>query len=239
METAASQDLDGVTVLPLLLQYLQGRAEPAGVSAMLAQLQTWIASGAHRRKADAAATQYQSAAAVAIGDELIPNLIRALYDPVLAAGGVSLVNGTPWAYNELPMQFVDTPNTNGAHKGSAYDGGYESYLVATLQQLVGQSPVDGFGSELTARECAGGPSTCASALDQALLKTYTALVTANGTSNVAAWTMSTATVSAKQTMPVYDAINFRTLGLLGQPAIDWQNRPTFQQVIQFERHRPR
>ena len=239
METAASQDLDGVAVLPLLLQYVQGRTEPAGVSAMLAMLQSWIATGAHRRKANAGAAQYRDAAAVAISDELVPNLIRALYDPILSPGGVALVDGTPWAYDELPMQFVDTPNSNGAHKGSSYDGGYESYLVATLQQLLGLGPADGFGAELTARECTGGPSTCPAALDAALLKTYNALVAANGTSSVTAWTASTASASAKQTMPVYDAINFRTLGLLGQPAIDWQNRPTFQQVIQFERHRPR
>ena len=51
METAASQDLDGVTVLPLLLRYLKGRPEPAGVPTMLTTLQTWVASGAHRRKA--------------------------------------------------------------------------------------------------------------------------------------------------------------------------------------------
>ena len=41
METAASQDLDGVTVLPLLLKYLAGRSEPAGVTAMLAELTAW------------------------------------------------------------------------------------------------------------------------------------------------------------------------------------------------------
>ena len=35
-----------------------------------------------------------------------------------------------------------------------------------------------------------------------------------------------------------DAIQFRALGLVGQPAIDWQNRPTFQQVVEFPRHRP-
>ncbi len=53
METAASQDLDGLTVLPLLLTYLAGHTEPAGVSAMLAQLQPWIDDGAHRHKAAA------------------------------------------------------------------------------------------------------------------------------------------------------------------------------------------
>jgi hypothetical protein len=34
-------------------------------------------------------------------------------------------------------------------------------------------------------------------------------------------------------MPQYDAIAFRTLGLIGQPSLDWQNRPTFQQVVEF------
>jgi hypothetical protein len=30
-----------------------------------------------------------------------------------------------------------------------------------------------------------------------------------------------------------------TAGIVGTRSIDWQNRPTFQQVINFTRHRPR
>jgi acyl-homoserine lactone acylase PvdQ len=243
METAASQDLDGVTVLPLLLTFLSGRPEPPGVSAMLAQLRIWTADGAHRRKAAAGDTQYAHASAVAIADELIPNLIRALYDPIFAAGGVGSVgsNGgaTAAGYNVLPMQFVNTPNSGDKHLGSAYDGGYESYLVATLQQLLGQHPIDGFGPAITSRECGGGPATCGASIDAALAKTYDALVQANGSTAVASWTASSASTAANQTMPAYDSIEFRALGIVGQPAIDWQNRPTFQQVIEFPRHRPR
>ena len=40
-------------------------------------------------------------------------------------------------------------------------------------------------------------------------------------------------------MPVYDDIESQTVGLVGQPAIDWQNRPTFQQAVEFPRHRAR
>jgi hypothetical protein len=40
-------------------------------------------------------------------------------------------------------------------------------------------------------------------------------------------------------MPVYDQIQFSTVGVIGQPPIPWQNRPTFQQVIEFPAHRPR
>ncbi|MDQ2796603.1 MAG: penicillin acylase family protein, partial [Actinomycetota bacterium] len=186
METAASQDLDGLTVVPLLLRLLTGRTEPPEVMAMVTQLQSWTDAGAHRLKTAPGDTQYQHAAAVAIADELVPNLIRALYDPIFFAGGLGSAgsNGgaTAPAYNALPMQFVNTPNSGGAHLGSAYDGGYEGYVVATLQQLLGQHPVDGFGSTLTSLECNGGPSTCRAAIDAALVKTYQSLKTANGRS---------------------------------------------------------
>ena len=63
-------------------------------------------------------------------------------------------------------------------------------------------------------------------------------MTANGGStHVAAWTADTATARRGQTMPVYDDIQFPGIGIVGQPAIDWQNRPTFQQVVEFPAHR--
>jgi hypothetical protein len=52
-------------------------------------------------------------------------------------------------------------------------------------------------------------------------------------------TDSTASHAEGQTMPEFDAIHFRALGIVTQPAADWQNRPTFQQVVEFPRHRPR
>ncbi|HET8559028.1 MAG TPA: penicillin acylase family protein [Marmoricola sp.] len=243
METAASQDLDGLTVVPLLLRYTAGHPHPAGVTAMLDQLRAWVRAGAHRRKAHQGDTQYAHAAAVAIADELVPNVVRALYDPVLASGGISGVGSTGGAsvagYAKLPMQWVNTPNSGGAHLGSAYDGGYEGYLMSTLQQLLGKHPQDGFSAPLTTHECNGGPSTCRAAVDAALRKTYDALVQANGSHDVASWTASTDSEAAGQTMPEYDAIWHRALGIVGQPPIDWQNRPTFQQVVEFPRHRPR
>jgi hypothetical protein len=187
--------------------------------------------------------QYAHAAAVAIADELIPRLIRALFDPILRAGGLgsqgSNGGASALAYRKLPMQFVNTPNSGGAHLGSAYDGGYESYLVTNLEQLLGRHPRDSFGREITHRECAGGLHSCVGAIKAALRRTYRALARANGTNTVAKWTASTASAAANQPMPVYDDIQFSAVGVIGQPAIDWQNRPTFQQVIEFPAHRPR
>jgi hypothetical protein len=137
------------------------------------------------------------------------------------------------------MQWVNTPNGGGAHLGSAYDGGYEGYLMSTFQQLLGRHPADGFGRVLTRHECGGGPATCRRKVAHALDSTYAALVAANANAEVSTWTDSTASHAAGQTMPEFDSIGFRTLGLVGQPNIDWQNRPTFQQVVEFPRHRKR
>jgi acyl-homoserine lactone acylase PvdQ len=244
METAASQDLDAVTVLPLLLKVIGKQKEPAGVQAMLTQLRSWIAAGGHRIKARPANTQYLHHAAVAIGDQLMPNLIRSIFDRLLAAGGIGSPGSTGGAtavgYKALPMQFVNTPNSGGAHLGSSYDGGYEGYLMSVLEQLRGQHPRDGFHAGLEKHFCRGGLGTCRAAFNAALVKTYKQLVAANGNRHkVGSWTNSSDSKAAGQKMPLFDSIEFRALGVIGQPLVDWQNRPTFQQVIQFYRHRPR
>ncbi|HEY8301071.1 MAG TPA: penicillin acylase family protein [Jatrophihabitans sp.] len=243
METAASQDLDAVTVVPQLLSFVGRHREPAGVRTMLSSLRSWVKAGGHRIKAHANDAQYAHHDAVAIGDQLMPNLIRAIFDRLLAAGGVGAPGSTGGAtavgYRALPMQFVNTPNSGGAHLGSAYDGGYEGYLMSVLEQLRGKHPRDGFRPGLRAHLCRGGLRTCRTAIDAALVTTYNQLVKANGTKRVPSWKQSSASKAAGQSMPRFDAIEFRALGIVGQPAIAWQNRPTFQQVVQFYRHRVR
>ncbi len=238
METAAAVDLTGRQVTPLLLAETAGRTEPAGVRAMLSLLRTWMADGALRKKANPSDPQYAHAAAIAIMDELWPRLIRAVFDPLFAAGGIQSANGTATGYRVFPMAFEDTPNGGGAHHGSAYQDGWDGYLVKILDQLRGQPVAQPFPPAVTSQICGGGLPACPAAIDRALAATYQALVTANaGSTNVAAWTEDTATHAAGQTMPAYDNIQFLSVGLIGQPAIDWQNRPTFQQVAQFPAHR--
>jgi acyl-homoserine lactone acylase PvdQ len=236
METAASQDLDGLTILPALLHAIGGQHQPAGVRQMLTALQTWLASGAHRLLPSPTATQYEQHAAVAIMDQLTPAVIEAIFNPLFAKGGVSSSG-----YSIFPMGFVNEPYNGGSHLGSAYDGGWEGYVVKALDQMTGQKVAQPFSPAVTAKLCgSGGLSHCATALDAALRSTYQALVTANGGSTkVGSWTADSNTKAAKLTMPQYDAIGFETIGLVGQPEIPWQNRPTFQQVVSFPAHRPR
>ena len=138
------------------------------------------------------------------------------------------------------MQFVNTPNSGGAHLGSAYDAGYEGYLLKTLEQLRGQivtagsarpSPVD-LVRQRTEQLRRGDRQGAGEGLHGA----------GHGQRRVDRRRVVDAlpgAAAAKQTMPVFDAIQFRALGVVGQPAIDWQNRPTFQQVVSFPRHRAR
>ncbi|HEX4062221.1 MAG TPA: penicillin acylase family protein [Streptosporangiaceae bacterium] len=232
METAATQDLDGLTILPAFLQAVHGRGEPAGVQQMLAALRVWAKSGAHRQLSSAGDSQYEQADAIAIMDQLTPAIIKAIFDPLFASGGTNS-NG----YDVFPMGFTNAPDS---HQGSAYDGGWEGYTEMALDQMVGKKVADPFGSAVTSRLCgAGGLSNCGPELDAALESAYQALVTANGGStNVALWTADSATAAAGVTMPEFDNIQYQTLGIVGQPDMPWQNRSTFQQVISFTRHRP-
>jgi acyl-homoserine lactone acylase PvdQ len=236
METAASQDLDGLTIAPALLRALRGQLEPAGVRQMLSVLRTWQSSGAHRLLASPTGKQYRQAAAVAIMDQVTPAVIRAIFDPLFKAGGTS-----PGGYDVVPMGFVNEPFNGGAHLGSAYDGGWEGYVVKALGQLTGGKVAQPFSKAVTARLCGkGGLKGCRAALDAALESSFKALVKANGGSaKIASWTADTNTAAAKLTMPQYDAIGFQVLGIVGQPNLPWQNRPTFQQVISFPAHRAR
>jgi acyl-homoserine lactone acylase PvdQ len=237
METGASQDLDGRTVAPELVAFEKGQHHAKGVRQMLATLSRWAHNGAHRKKPKASAAQYRAHAAVAIMDELEPRLIKAVYNRLLHKGGVSSSG-----YSILPLKFVDAPSSS--HHGSSYDGGWEGYLQKTIQQLRGRHPADRFTSVITSRWCTSGPASCRAAINKALTSTFRTLQRINGTSRVAAWTKSSALVAdeaasgnSAETMPQFDAIHFAALGVETEPNIDWQNRPTFQQVVQFPAHR--
>jgi acyl-homoserine lactone acylase PvdQ len=241
MESAATVDLSADNILPELLPYVGDNANP-GVQAMLDLLKQWLADGAHRIKSHPGDSQYDHAAAVAIMDQLYPNLIKAFFDPVFADGGTQTYDGLPSGYSVFPqMEFANNPDYDGQHLGSAYDGGWEGYVMKVLRQLQGETVAEPFSSTLMAKICGPrGEADCRQAVNDALLATYQQLLQVNGgNTDVAAWTNTTATETAKQTMPQYDAIHFRAIGIVGQPAIDWQNRPTFQQVVEFPKHRTR
>lgn len=230
VEQAATQDLTGVAVLPALLRYL-GKTS-GHLEEMRSQLRWWVDAGAHRRSTHPADTQYAHAAAIAIWDETYPDVVRALFDHLFAAGGVSEVDGLPSAYRVLPMEFALTPNGDGTHHGDGYYVGWEGYALTALRQLSGEHPRDGFPAAVFDQLC-GGPSHCRSAIRAAFAEAFHRLAAANGTTKIARWTADTATAAQHTTMRGYDRITFMSLGIVGEPDMEWQNRPTYQQVVEF------
>lgn len=241
MEDAASVDLTGAHVVPELQQLRPSLTaglsitDAAHVNEMLDRLNAWAAAGAHRRRNAHGDAQYADAAAVAAMDELNPRLIRALFDSVMKKTGSTVQTdgaGVATGYSTMPEAFADLPS---GHIGSSYNGGWEGYTVKALQQVRGAQPAAPLSADMTSRMCTSGLAACPAAIGQALLATFNQLATLNGSTTVASWTADTET----NNIPAGDTIRFRAVGVVGQPEMDWQNRPTFQQVVDFPSHRPR
>jgi acyl-homoserine lactone acylase PvdQ len=99
--------------------------------------------------------------------------------------------------------------------GSAFNGGYYSYVRRVLDMALGQS-----GAPYLQLKCADSAvvADCRAALVVSLQRAITDLGTDMG-----AW---------DPTLEADDAINHTALGLADPPNIHWQNRPTWQQVVQ-------
>jgi hypothetical protein len=108
-----------------------------------------------------------------------------------------------------------------AHLGSSFQGGYYGYLQKAFQMALGE-PVQGRYRVL---RCADGTLAGCRA---ALLSSLRAAISQLG-GDPSQWTDD----------PADDAIKYRAIGLVGVPDSPWQNRPTFQQVVEVTAHRPR
>lgn len=236
MEDAALTDLDGRTILPALLRYARHRRHRAQVRAMLSQLRSWLAAGAMRRTATLTGTEYEHAPAIAIMDQLDTNLIEALFDRLFARGGITTSDQVT-SYDVVPLPFVDPPHdADGVHQGDGYYVGWEGEVVRALRQLQHLRQADPFSNQTMTHLCGAGG--CAKSIEAALQATYDQLRAVNGSADVSSWTEDTAAHAAGVGMPANDDIQFQAIGIVGQPAIDWQNRPTYQQVVQFPAHQP-
>ncbi len=166
-------------------------------------LQKWVDSGAHR--VDRARTgHYTDQSAIALMDAWYPLVAKAVLRPVLG----DLVDSLP----------VGIDNTPAGGRGSAWNN-VASYQWVTrdLRAVQGQH-VDGAMSQ---KYCGKGSlAACRSELRQTLTDAVATLAKQQKTSDPARWTYQKAS----------DNITFQYVGETVAP-IDWQNRPTFQQVV--------
>ncbi|MFI8436288.1 penicillin acylase family protein [Streptomyces sp. NPDC079020] len=222
MADAALTDLRGEQVLPELLKVL--RSQPVTdpeVSAAVQQLESWRASGAQRGESGEGSHRYAHADAVRIMDAWWPKLVEAEFRPGLGADLYTALTGN-LATDESPSA---AHGPSGAHSGSAFQYGWWGFADKDLRRVLGQ-PVKG---PLARTYCGGGDlNSCRDALLGTLERAAAepAAEVYPGDDSCGAGDQWCA-----------DAIIHRPLGGISQKPIHWQNRPTYQQVVEFPSHR--
>ncbi|MGH2858744.1 MAG: penicillin acylase family protein, partial [Solirubrobacteraceae bacterium] len=219
MGVAGTQDLRGVEVLPYALRIIGTPRDPALAHAV-AELRAWVASGAHRinREAPGASGRYDQSDAVQIMDAWWPLLVGAEFGPVLGPDLLSQVE-SDFPINDEPGHGAPVHGTTSTeHQGSAFDVGFYGIVQKDLRSVLGE-PVQG---PLNRVYCGGGSlSACRDALERSL-----AAAVAESPDQVYP---ADGSCKAGDQM-CHDSIEFRAIGGITQPAIEWVNRPTFQQA---------
>jgi acyl-homoserine lactone acylase PvdQ len=220
MEDSATVDMRGDKLLPLVLAVV-GRPRDPALRDAVAKLRAWQRAGAHRLDRNGDGT-YEHADAVRIMDAWWPELVRAQFRPVLGQRLFDSVQNV--------IELDNEPNNHGEHLGSAYQQGWYGYVHKDLRAVLGRSVRGRYSRRYCGR---GRLSRCRAALTQALRRALAADPAALYQDDVCdrqgrggdQW--------------CHDAIWFRPLGGVTQPLIHWQNRPTYQQIVEVQGHRPR
>lgn len=180
-----------------------GKPSDPRLQEAVALLKEWQRSGAHRRDKDADGS-YEHSPAVALMDAWWEPAAQAIFKPTLGD-----------AYDALPMGHHDNPRA----QGSAFQSGFYSHINKDLRTVLGLK-VRGKASRVYCGE--GSLKKCRADLTASLDAAVKALEEQFG-EDPSTWDANEAG----------DQIDFTPVGLQDQPNMQWQNRPTFQQVLEF------
>ncbi|MEV0440654.1 penicillin acylase family protein [Streptomyces spectabilis] len=222
MAEAAVTDLRGEQVLPELLEVIAAEAvDDPDLAEAVRQLEAWRKAGSPRKETARGSHAYAHPDAVRTMDAWWPRLVEAAFRPGL---GKDL-------YDALTAQLgVDeAPSAGhgptGAHAGSAFQYGWWGYVDKDLRTVLGR-PAEGWSR--TAHCGDGTLDACRETL----------LTTLKQALAVPASEVYPGDASCKAgDQWCADAVIHRPLGGITHRAIQWQNRPTYQQVVEFPRHR--
>jgi len=214
---AATVDSRARHTLPMLLAVV-GRDRKAGGA--VAQLRSWLRAGAHRVDRDRNGA-YAHQAAIAVFDEWWESQTtstpgaQSVAKDVLAPRLGALVN-------KLPRDLDDHPRLG---RGSAWNEvAWYGYVNKDLRQVLGRHVRSPYARTYCGR---GSLKRCRAELRRSLEDAVGRVLAAQGKTSVAALTYD----------KTQDDIRHVTAGVVGVRPIDWQNRPTFQQVVSFTSHR--
>ncbi|KOG43377.1 penicillin acylase [Streptomyces resistomycificus] len=222
MADAGLADLRAEDVLPDLLKVVNSSTvTDSAAAAAVSRLQAWVTAGARRTETSAGSKKYADADAIRILDAWWPLLVKAEFEPGL---GSDLY--TAFTAN-LP---VDEPPSSahgptGAHAGSSFQYGWWSYVDKDIRSVLGES-VQG---PLAREYCGGGSLTACRNILISTLK--------EAAGRTAAQVYPGDDLCSAGDQWCADSIVQRTLGGIKHHNVSWQNRPTYQQVVEFTSHR--
>jgi len=216
MAETAITDLRGEEILPNLLSLLNSdpsRVDPALQPALTA-LQAWADRGAKRTTKPGEKT-YLDYEAIKIMDAWWPLLVKAMFKPGMGDQLYDAMVAT--------LQIDEAPSHNRQHRGSAFEKGWWSYVDKELRTVLGQQVKAPMGTSFcgTKENCR---DILATTLTEAMKKPSKDVYPADDKCAAGdSWCA--------------DSIQFKAMGAIETPGIAWQNRPTYQQVVEFPAHR--
>ncbi|MGW3496197.1 penicillin acylase family protein [Streptomyces sp. NPDC001020] len=222
MADAAVADLRAEDVLPNLLKVIDSSqvTDPTAAAA-LSKLRAWVTAGTKRTATSAGSKSYANADAIRILDAWWPLLVKAEFEPGLGSDLYTAFTA------DLPVD--ESPSAGhgatGSHAGSAFQYGWWSYVDKDIRTVLGE-PVQG---PLARTYCGGGSlGSCRDILISTLKQAagMTAAQVYPGDDQCSAGDQWCA-----------DSIVQRPLGGIKHGRIGWQNRPTYQQVVEYTSHR--
>ncbi|MFG3204627.1 penicillin acylase family protein [Streptomyces sp. NPDC048192] len=222
MADAALADLRAEDVLPKLLKVIDSSTvtDPTAAAAV-AKLKAWVNAGARRTETSAGSHTYADADAIRILDAWWPLLVKAEFEPGLGSGLYDAFTSS------LPVDEAPSAGhgPTGSHAGSSFQYGWWSYVDKDIRAVLGENVRGGLAEKYCGNGSLGAcRDVLISTLDQAA--GMTAAQVYPGDDQCSAGDQWCA-----------DSIVQRTLGGIKHGKISWQNRPTFQQVVEYTSHR--
>lgn len=217
MEEAATQDLRGYRLLPLLLEGV-GSPKSAQLKQAVKTLRAWNEAGAHRRDLDRDGVDEETPA-IQLMDAWWPKLVQAQFRPALGARAFERLEGM--------LQIGD--QVGGSPDAPAFYDGWWGYVSKDLRNIFERKP----RGALSRKYCGGGSKKkCRQLLQKTLtraLKVTPAQLYGGGNGKCA----------ANPQPSCFDQNRPTVTGGIELGPFPFQNRPTFQQVVTLTQRLPR
>jgi acyl-homoserine lactone acylase PvdQ len=220
MDEAATQDIRSVQLWPILKQALGSPSDPQ-LQEAITKLDAWYVDGGHRRDLNNTSISspgtYQHNEAITIMDAWWPKLLEAEFGPALGEAAFDQLHG---------MLEFGLPDPGGEPTAPDFADGWYGYVSKDLRDLLA---ANGEGSRprgaYSQTYCGGGsPTACSQALQSSLLQALSVTpqqIYGHGE------------CAENAQASCYDMNRFVSASGVSVPPFPFQNRPTFQQVVEL------